>query len=327
MSAVELMKESITEEDLKDYLIRLGAVNLRKVGDVYRSTCPIHHGHNDTTFTFNPEKKLFNCFSECGGGDIFDLVALANDLDIETEFAKVVQLTAKEFSIDISNIDLKDITYHYKKETLDYLRYLSGKKEVFNDYYDISVLGNRYALNEYRGLDKMQLLKNNVSFANDLNRICFEIKNDKGVTIGASLRAVGNESPKWLHRPKRVRTGMLLYNLHNVLYKGFREVIIVEGILDCLNLVKQGIENVVCTFGDRVTEEQRMILVKHFDTVVLAFDNDVAGIKAKNKQIEKLRKIINTKVLIYDTKDPGELDLSKDSISIVEWYEYKENVV
>lgn len=325
MSPVDFIKDKITADMFLDLIKREGARNVRLVGDVYRSTCPIHKGNNDTTFSFNPNNKLFNCFSECGGGDIFDFIALINDIDIETEFKKVVELTAQEFNIDISNLVLDDIEYNYKKETLEYLRYLNGKKEIFNSPYNLNVLGNRFALNNYRGLNKEQLIEYGVSFANDLNRVCFEIKNQNGIVVGASLRATGEEKPKWLHRPKTIKTGMLLYNLNNVLSKGFREVIVVEGIMDCLNLIILGIENVVCTFGDRITAEQKMLLIKYFDTIILGFDNDVAGMKAKTKQIERLKKIINVKILIYDKKDPGMLtkeDIGK--IKIINWYEREE---
>lgn len=322
MSVVEYIKENITEEMFIEYLNKIGAKNLRKIGDVYRSTCPIHNGDNDTAFTFNPEKMLFNCFSHCGGGDIFDLFAMINDMDIEREFSRVVKLTAEEFKTDISNFDLNEVEYGYKKETLEYLKYLAGKKEIFNLQYDLSVLGSRFALEEYRGISKENLIKHGVSFAKDLNRVCFEIKNEDGEVVGASLRAVGDEKPKWVHRPKSIKTGMLLYNLDNVLKKGFRQIIVVEGIMDCLNLVAQGIENVVCTFGDRITEEQKMIIIKHFEEVVIGFDNDLAGLKAKKKYIEKTKKIINTKVLLYDAKDPGELDLGVDELDIIDWYEY-----
>ena len=323
MNAIEFIKNYITEEMFLEYLSKIGAKNIRKIGDVYRSTCPIHKGNNDTTFTFNPEKMLFNCFSECGGGDIFDLVAMMNDLDVEREFVKVVRLVSEEFNIDISNFSLKDIEYSYKKETMEYLKYITGKNDIYNPPFDITVLGERYMLEEYRGLKKDLLIKHGVTFAKDLGKICFEIKNEDGEVIGASLRALGDEKPKWIHRPKSIKTGMILYNLDNVLKKGFKQIIVVEGIMDCLNLINQGIDNVVCTFGDRITEMQKMILLKHFEEIVIGFDNDLAGMKAKKKCIEKLRKMINTKVLLYDCKDPGEIDLTTDEMTIIDWYEYE----
>lgn len=323
MSTVDFVKNNITEDMFVDVLRKYGANNLRKIGDIYRCSCPIHGGDNDTAFTFNPSNMLFNCFTECGGGDVFDFIAMVNDIDIETDFVKAIRQTAKEFGINIDGLDLKNVEYSYKKDILDYLRYINGKKEIFNKPYNLNTLGSRYALNEYRGIKKEDLIKYGVSFANDMNRICFEIKDDKGEVVGASLRAVGDEKPKWIHRPKSIKTGMLLYNLNNIDNTQYNSVYVVEGILDCINMIQLGFVNTVCTFGARITPEQMIILMGRFEEVTLAFDNDEAGINAIKKSIDKYRKVINIFVLLYDKKDPGELvkeDL--ENICEVPWYEY-----
>lgn len=322
MSAVDFIRESITEQMFVEVIKNRGSRNFRKLGDVYRGTCPIHNGDNDTAFIFDPTKMLFNCFTECGGGDCFDFVAMIYDIDIEKEFIKVINLTALEFGINIDGIELKDITHSYKSETIEYLKYVNGKEEIYNLPYDLSHLGERFPINSYRGIDKDTLNRLNIFFYKDLNRIGFTIHNLEGEIIGSSLRAVGEEKPKWVHRPKSIKTGRIFYNFRNVIDKGFREVIVVEGIMDCLNLIRQGIENVICAFGARITDEQRMLLIKYFEVVVLGFDNDKAGIIATNKAINKLKKIMIVKVLMYDKKDPGELDLSVDIIDVINWYDY-----
>lgn len=322
MSAVDFIRESITEQMFVEVIKNHGSRNFRKLGDVYRGTCPIHNGDNDTAFIFDPNKMLFNCFTECGGGDCFDFVAMIYDVDIEKEFIKVINLTANEFGIDIDGLELKDISHSYKHETIEYLRYLSGKDQIYNLPYDLSHLGSKYPINSYRGIEKDILERLGVYYYKDLERVGFTIYDTEGNIIGSSLRTIKDEKPKWIHRPKSIKTGRIFYNLKNVVDKGFREVIVVEGIMDCLNLVRQGIENVICAFGARVTDEQKMILIMYFDTVVLAFDNDKAGILATNKAIQKLNKIIIVKVLMYDKKDPGMLDLSVDLIDFINWYDY-----
>lgn len=322
MDIVQFIKDSITVEMFLGLLESSGARNLRKIGDIYRCTCPLHGGDNDTAFTFNPENMLFNCFTECGGGDIFDFIAMKNDIDIDENFKTVIKLTCDEFGINIDNLSLEDVNLSYRKDMIEYIKYINGKNEIYNNPYDLSLLGRRFFINEYRGLNKEFLINYGVSFANDLNRVCFEIKDENNVVIGASLRTVKNDSIKWLHRPKSIKTGRILYNLFDVIQKGYKSVYIVEGIMDCLNLINIGIENVVCSFGARLTKEQILLLVKHFDEVILAFDNDKAGIDARNKAIQKISKLINTSVLVYEAKDCGELrkeDLS--NIKILKWYE------
>ena len=162
-----------------------------------------------------------------------------------------------------------------------------------------------------------------VTYLKNINRVCFAIKNDKGVTVGASLRAGADETPKWLHRPRNIKTRNLLYNLDNVIRSGVRTVFVVEGLMDCINLVAQGIENVVATFGANLTLEQTLLLVSYFDEVVLMYDNDKAGQSATVKAIERLKKLFSVKVCVYPGKDPGELNLLEDKINLIEWYEYE----
>lgn len=322
MDIVDFIKSNITPEMFLNLLEESGAKNLRKVGDIYRCTCPLHGGDNDTAFTFNPSNMLFNCFTECGGGDIFDFIAMKNDIDIDEDFKKVIKLTCEQFNISLDNLSLDNINLSYRKEMFEYIKYINGKNEVYNNPYDLSLLGQRYFIKDYRGLNSEFLINYGVSFVNDLNRICFEVRDENNNIIGASLRALKDDNIKWLHRPKSIKTGRILYNLFNVVNKGYKSVYIVEGIMDCLNLINLGIENVVCSFGARVTKEQTMLLIKYFDEVILAFDNDNAGIEARTKAIQRLNKLINTSVFLYETKDCGELkheDLC--NTSIVKWYQ------
>ena len=85
----------------------------------------------------------------------------------------------------------------------------------------------------------------------------------------------------------------------------------------------------VCTFGARITHEQAMILVKNFDNVILAFDNDHAGHEATDKAIDKYRKIISFKVLVIknECKDVGEFTNREEfdkNTEVMEWWKWKE---
>jgi DNA primase len=324
MNEIDFIKNQITPDMFLELLKESGAKNIRQIGDEYRCTCPIHGGDNDTSFVFNPNNMLFNCFTECGGGDIFDFVAMINDIDIEKNFHKVIELTAQHFNINIEGFDFSKVEFNYKSEVLDYLRYINGISELYNNPYDLNKLGERFSISSYRGIQDSILNALGVSYAKDLNRICFPIKNHKGEVIGASLRAIDNEKIKWLHRPKSIKTGRIFYNMDYVLSKGYKTVYVVEGIMDCINLINLGIDNVICAFGARVTEEQKLLLIMYFEEVNLMFDNDKAGRKATHKAIEKLNKIINTNVVVYEGNDPGDLTLEQlNNIQIINWYDYK----
>lgn len=57
----------------RDILLRLGA---RPCGKT-RSTCPIHHGSNATSLSFDDAKGVYHCFACGSGGDKVDLVMRA----------------------------------------------------------------------------------------------------------------------------------------------------------------------------------------------------------------------------------------------------------
>jgi len=61
---------------IRDVLARYGlldALREKKAGKLV-GACPIHGGKNGTSFNVDTEKNVFHCFSECGGGNILDLV-------------------------------------------------------------------------------------------------------------------------------------------------------------------------------------------------------------------------------------------------------------
>ena len=221
---------------------------------------------------------------------------------------------------------MEDNSNPYQKEVQEWLKYMLNKDNIYNVAFDIKKLGTRYKINEFRGISSETLIKYGVGYLKELDRFIFPITDSLGETIGASLRANGNAIPKWLHRPKSIRTGMILYNLKECVDAGYDTVYIVEGIIDCLRLIDMGIKNVVCSFGARITDEQVLLLVKNFETVILAFDNDAAGRNATTKAIEKLKKIMNLYVLIItDIKDVGELNNIEEfeKLEVVKWNKWK----
>ena len=59
--------------------------------------------------------------------------------------------------------------------------------------------------------------------------------------------------------------------------------IVVEGYLDVIACHQAGIENVIATLGTALTEDHASILSRHAKRIILAFDADVAGLKAAQK--------------------------------------------
>lgn len=73
----------------------LGAV-LRPDGATWRGPCPIHGGHGPH-FVVYPDSGRFECFSECGGGDVFEFVERIHGSDFRH---------ALEWLANFANVDL-----------------------------------------------------------------------------------------------------------------------------------------------------------------------------------------------------------------------------
>ncbi len=72
-----------------------------------RTKCPLHNGHNPTSFSFND--KTFHCFS-CGvKGDVFDFVRFLKNCDFKE---------AVRFLADYTGIPVLDKEFHNVRERL-----------------------------------------------------------------------------------------------------------------------------------------------------------------------------------------------------------------
>lgn len=326
MNAREFIKNNINKELIIKALEHYNTKQINVFDREIRCCCPIHQSNNPTSFSWRLDNKLFCSFVEGVGGDIFNFVSYMEDIDIEKYFPQVVRKVAEILGFDISNMTMEDNSDPYHKEVQEWLKYMLNKDTIYNVAFDIKKLGVRYKISNYRGISDEVLVKYGVGYLKELNRFIFPVTDSSGETIGASLRANGNDIPKWLHRPKSIRTGMILYNLKECVDNGYNMVYVVEGIIDCLKLIDMGVKNVVCSFGARITDEQALLLVRNFETVILAFDNDTAGHNATTKAIEKLKKIINLYVLVItDIKDVGELNNINEfeKLEVIKWNKWK----
>jgi len=76
---------------IREVLQRYGHLNRLKEGKRGRlvGPCPIHGGKSPTSFNVDTEKGIFNCFSECGGGNVLDLVMKLDGCDVRAAGEKL----------------------------------------------------------------------------------------------------------------------------------------------------------------------------------------------------------------------------------------------
>lgn len=125
--------------------------------------------------------------------------------------------------------------------------------------------------------------------------------------VGISRRRVGPKQA-FIHSPFPDKS-LHLYGLDVALRTRSSSVVVVEGQLDVLGLRPYYPAPAVATFGSFLSQAQAALLVRFFDNVILAYDNDVAGIKGTRAAIRLLRQngSTNLRILDYNASDPGDL--------------------
>lgn len=126
------------------------------------------------------------------------------------------------------------------------------------------------------------------------NRIIFPIYDQNKRLVGFSGRAVewqkGDKFPKMMNSPETMvfNKSKSLLGIH-IATKYFRDtetVIKCEGNNDVTSLHEVGLHNSVATLGSALTEQHVTIFKRYGKNVLLAVDNDPAGIKKIQKDVE-----------------------------------------
>jgi len=102
------------------------------------------------------------------------------------------------------------------------------------------------------------------------------IHNQHGGLVADSGRAIDQTEPKY-RLPAGFRKSQVLFNLHRVLRRRDRTLILVEGFFDTFKIHQAGYHNVAALMGSRLSDRQAELVGTYFDHVVLMLDGDEAG--------------------------------------------------
>jgi DNA primase len=142
------------------------------------------------------------------------------------------------------------------------------------------------------------------------NRLMFPVIDVRGSVIGFSGRILGDGEPKYLNSPETLvfskSRNLFALNLAKKSKSGY--IILSEGNIDVISLHQAGFDSAVASLGTALTPEQARLISRYVSNVVIAYDNDSAGIKASQRAIQILEKLdLNVRVLQIDgAKDPDE---------------------
>jgi len=161
------------------------------------------------------------------------------------------------------------------------------------------------------------------------NRLMFPVIDVRGNVIGFSGRILGDGEPKYLNSPETLTfnksRNLFAMNLAKKSKSGY--IILSEGNIDVVSLHQAGFDSAVASLGTSLTPEQARLISRYTSEVIIAYDNDGAGLKASQRAIGILEKLdIKVRVLrMSGAKDPDEFIKAKGPEAFRKLLESSEN--
>ncbi|MFN7088793.1 MAG: DNA primase, partial [Candidatus Paceibacteria bacterium] len=319
MTPVEEIKNKL---DLVEYVRQ--HVQLSKSGSSWRGLCPFHKEKNPS-FYVSSQKQFWYCFGCHRGGDLFKFVMEMEHMEFPEALKFLaekagVQLEREDPKLRSKKIRILDALkeaadFYQKNLTKDsppykYLLERGLKDSTIcefklgfatpgwrNLYEHLTKIGFSPEEMESAGLILRQISSTEGQpsgyYDRFRSRIMFPIFDANSRVIGFTGRVFGEveEGGKYINSPDTI-----VFKKSEVLY-GFEHTkeemrktglaVLVEGQMDFLLALPDGIKNVVASSGTALTQEQLLKLKRVAQNLTLAFDMDAAGQEATDRSIAK----------------------------------------
>jgi len=244
------------------------------------------HEDKDPSLSYNLEKNVFKCWScefKGGGSKFLQSIGIVTRVPIETKQRFKIQKLKEKLRnfIERDNLKLPNV-----KTEVDF-PFKGISEEVLQDFG--TFLTQEMGLQDYICIPVYQF-----------GRLRF---------IEGRMRLPSSKKPKYFRRPMGASASQILFPLDKI--EATKEVILVEGIFDMLNMWQHGFKNVLCIFGTQNFGPKKVELLDQIGVtkVHLLMDGDSAGVRAATS-IQKLLEINSIEVRnisLSPGKDPGEL--------------------
>ncbi len=292
-------------------------VALHKRGGKYWGLSPFKV-EKTPSFTVDPVKKLYYCFSTQQGGNVFTFIKSVENVN----FVNAVHILAKEAGVVIPDVQYsstgkdQDENSIYER-ALKILSYISEqsvamlshdpqaytvreylhRRNIHQDSIQRFRLGYvpskrdwAYQLLKQKGFSDHEMAssglfsKKSPQYCLFTQRLVFPIMKLYGQVVGFGGRLLEGEGPKYLNSPQSsfFEKKQMVYGLYEATQGkyNFEKLYVVEGYFDVIAMHQAGITNTVAPLGTAFTVEHARILRRFTDTIVLVFDNDEAGRQA-----------------------------------------------
>ncbi|MEK7531180.1 MAG: DNA primase [Patescibacteria group bacterium] len=321
-------------------------VKLVRAGRYYKGLSPFTK-EKTPSFFVSPERGLYHCFSTGKGGDMFTfvsemegvdfkgaLILLAEKAGVTVEFGtrRDTKETDALYAALQAAQDFFVTQLAYKKDAQEYLLSRGLTEKTMHEW------GVGYAPREWSTLkgelmhaghtepilEKAGLIKRKDSddagaelrtYDRFRGRIMFPLRDIAGRVVGFSGRIFEDDpkhpQAKYLNSPDGVlfNKSRVLFGLHEAKkhFRTLKSAMLVEGQMDLLMVHQAGYGNAVATSGTAFTDEHAKIIKRYTDNLLIAYDNDDAGILAARRAAElALPMGCIVKVVTFGGKDPAD---------------------
>ena len=331
------LEELAARNDIVDVVsgyVRLG----RKSGSNIFGLCPFH-SERTPSFSVNPDRQIYHCFG-CGkGGGVINFI-----MEIENfSFPEAVEFLAKRAGMELpeqSNdaetrrrskmLAVNKDAARYFRDQLSTPAGAAARRYIAERQIGdraVKIFGLGYAPNGWTGLLDAMHAKGYTDFElrdaglvsqgkrggyydKFRDRLMFPVIDIRGEVIGFSGRILSGDGPKYMNSPETLvfnkSRNLFAMNLAKKSKCGY--IILAEGNVDVVSLHQAGFDSAVASLGTSLTPEQARLLSRFTNEVIIAYDNDGAGIKASQRAIGILEQLdVRVKVLsMSGAKDPDE---------------------
>jgi DNA primase len=302
-------------------------LRLTRAGREFKAPCPFHN-EKTPSFYVNDQKGFFHCFG-CGAhGDVVGFVMRHDNLG----FIEAVELLAAEAGLQVPQSSPEDRQRFERQKSLYDLveaacRWFEGQLRAPAGRAGLDYLRGR-GLDEgtiarfrlgfappdggalrahlvQAGFKEPDMVEAGVLRRPDdgrapysffRNRVIFPVSDRRGRIVAFGGRILEGDGPKYVNSADNplFHKGHLLYNMSNARQaaNGGSPVVVAEGYMDVIALVRAGFEGAVAPLGTALTETQIQELWKLYPAgrrePILCFDGDGAGQRAAWRAVERV---------------------------------------
>jgi DNA primase len=311
-----LLEEVLRRTDIVQLVGR--RVKLERRGRALWGCCPFHK-EKSPSFKVENERRAYKCFGCGAGGNAFKFLMetegltfreavekLANDAGValpawspedeareqkKKSLYEIIELAAQFFEAQLrepvgaaardylkgrglDGAAAKQFRLGYAGEGNALIAHLTAKNITLDD---IIAAGLARPGEENRGPRDFFF-----------NRVMFPIADGRGRVVAFGARALDPDAkPKYINTGETslFSKGHMLYNFAPAREAALKsaQIIVAEGYMDVIALVRAGFDSAVAPLGTALTEDQLHLLWRVAPEPILAFDGDAAGLKAAHR--------------------------------------------